>query len=64
MNFWQKAKETTSCFLDALSFATMKAGAGLQMIASIKCTLVNIPLKSGYSPQQWKHCIDVMILKN
>jgi hypothetical protein len=33
------------------------------MIAEVECTLINIPLNSGYSPSCWKHSLDVMILK-
>jgi hypothetical protein len=36
-NFWRKAKENTSCFPDALSFSTMKAGASSEMISTIDC---------------------------
>jgi len=61
ISFWRKAKETKSCYPDRLSFATMKADACSDLIASIECNLANIPLKSEYSPQHWKHCLDVMI---
>jgi hypothetical protein len=61
--FWKKAKENTSCYPDNLSFSTMKAGASSPLIAEIECRLTNIPLKSGYAPDRWKKCLDVMILK-
>jgi hypothetical protein len=61
--FWNKAKENTSCYPDALSFSTMKAGSRSDMIAELECTLINIPLTSGYSPSCWKHLLDVMIMK-
>jgi hypothetical protein len=61
--FWNKAKENTSCYPDALSFSTMKAGSRSDMIAELECTLINIPSTSGYSPSCWKHLLDVMILK-
>jgi hypothetical protein len=63
-NFWKKAKEMTSAYPDALSFATMKVGATDDQISEFECSLINIALKSGYSPERWRHLLDVMILKN
>lgn len=62
-SFWKKAKENTSCFPDALSFATMKAGAFSELISEIDCRLTRITLQVGYSPKRWKKCMDVMIPK-
>jgi hypothetical protein len=62
-NFWKKAKEKTSAYPDALSFATMKVGATDDQISEFECSLINIALKSGYSPERWRHLLDVMILK-
>jgi len=61
--FWKKAKESTSVYPDALSFPTMKAGASSHLISQIECMLTRIPLKGGFSPRRWKHCLDFMILK-
>jgi hypothetical protein len=63
VTFWKKAKESTSAYPDALSFSTMKAGAFSHLISQIECMLTRIPLKGGYAPRRWKHCLDVMILK-
>jgi hypothetical protein len=62
-HFWHKAKETTSCYPDALLFTTMKAGARSDLISDIECKLAKVSIKSGYSPLFWKKCLDVMILK-
>jgi len=61
--FWRTARENTSCFPDALSFSTMKAGALHPLISTIECQLAQIPLQSGYSPSCWRKCMDVMLLK-
>ncbi len=61
--FWKKAKENTSCYPSALSFSTMKAGATDPDIAALECSLTRIPLRYGFSPQRWKFCLDVMLLK-
>jgi hypothetical protein len=61
--FWKKANEKTSCFPDALSFATMKAGLTDDQISELECGLINAALTSGYSPESWKHLLDFMILK-
>lgn len=53
--FWRKANEKTSAFPDALSFATMKAGATDALISELECELINIALRSGYSPEHWRH---------
>jgi hypothetical protein len=49
--------------LMALSFASMKAGAMDGLISELECGLINVALSSGYSPDRWKHLLDVMILK-
>jgi hypothetical protein len=41
----------------------MKAGATDDIISELECELINIALKSGYSPERWRHLLDVMILK-
>ena len=61
--FWRKAKETTAAYSNALSFATMKAGASGDTISQIECALVNITLWAGHPPKHWKNFVDVMILK-
>ncbi len=61
--FWKKSKEKTSCYPDNLSFATMKAGASSEIVAQLDYMLANIPLKGGFAPTRWRHCIDVMIMK-
>jgi hypothetical protein len=64
LSYWRKAKENTSCFPRELSFATMKASTYNIMLSIIDCTMMRIPLQSGYSPTRWKRCVDVMIQKN
>jgi hypothetical protein len=63
VSFWKKAREDTSCYPSALSFSTMKAGATDTDIAALDCTMTILPLRYGYAPQRWKHCLDVMIMK-
>ena len=41
----------------------MKAGATDPDIAALECSLTRIPLRYGFSPQRWKFCLDVMLLK-
>jgi hypothetical protein len=41
----------------------MKAGAADPEIAALECSLTRIPLRYGFSPQRWKFCLDVMLLK-
>jgi hypothetical protein len=62
-NFWKKAKENTLCYPYALSFFTMKAGSFSNMIVELECKIINIPLKSRFSPSRWRNLMDVMILK-
>ena len=62
-SFWKKANDRTACYPDALSFATMKAGASDPIISEMECELINIALSSGYSPSWWRNLLDVMILK-
>jgi hypothetical protein len=63
VSFWKKAREDTSCYPSSLSFSTMKAGATDTDIAALDCTMTRLPLRYGYAPQCWKHCLDVMIMK-
>jgi hypothetical protein len=46
-----------------MSFATMKVGATDDVISELECSLINIALRSGYSPERWRHLLDIMILK-
>jgi hypothetical protein len=48
IKFWKGAKENTSCFPCALSFATMKAGATDATIAELDCLATQIPLQGGF----------------
>jgi hypothetical protein len=50
VRYWKKARENTSCFPSALSFATMKAGAFNPQIATIDCMMTRIPLVVGFAP--------------
>jgi hypothetical protein len=63
ISFWKKTREDTSCYHSSLSFSTMKAGATDPDIAALDCTMTRLPLKYGFAPQRWKHCLDVMIMK-
>ncbi len=62
-HYWKTAKENTLCYPVELSSATVKAGATDKMISFLELDLLNIALKSGYSPERWKKLMDVMILK-
>jgi hypothetical protein len=55
--FWKKARENTACYLLALSFPTMKAGASDPQIACLDCKMTRILLNKGFAPQRWKHCL-------
>jgi hypothetical protein len=61
--FWRKAKERTSCYPGVLSFSTLKASSQDDLLCELDCILTRFPLFSGYTPMQWKKCLDVMILK-
>jgi len=61
--FWHKANEQVSCYPSSLSFSTMKAGSFHDYISEVDCRMTRIPLLSGYAPNMWKKCLDVMILK-
>jgi len=41
----------------------MKAGSFHDYISEVDCRMTRIPLMSGYAPNRWKKCLDVMILK-
>jgi len=53
VRYWKKARENTSCYPSALSFATMKAGAFDPQIATIDCMMTRIPLVVGFAPSCW-----------
>jgi hypothetical protein len=40
----EKAKELTSCYPRALSFATLKSGAQDKMISEFRCIMTRLPL--------------------
>jgi len=61
--FWNHAKVMTSAYPDALSFATMKAGAQDGYMAEVEWLLARIPLLSGYSLKRWQNFLDVMVMK-
>jgi hypothetical protein len=42
----------------------MKAGSFDDEIAALDCAMTKIPLVSGFAPSQWKHCLDIIILKH
>jgi hypothetical protein len=62
-SFWKKAKQDTSCYPGALSFASLKAGASDDLIAAFECAMTRISLQSGSLPKWWRQMVDVMILK-
>jgi hypothetical protein len=62
-SFWRKAKEITSCYPSEVSFAMLKASSFDTYLSNLDCIMTRIPLTTGYSPNKWRRCADVMIPK-
>ena len=60
---WKKMKETTSAGISGITFAHMKAAAQHDHLAAFEATMAHIPYSTGYSPQDWKKSVSVMIEK-
>jgi len=60
---WKKAKETTSSSLSGAHFGHYKARANHKLINALHTMLTDILLWMGFSYQQWKKGINVMLEK-
>jgi hypothetical protein len=60
---WRRAKERTSAGPSKLHFGHFKAIAQHPDLAELEVSLLNILLKSGYSPSRWRKGLNVMLLK-
>jgi hypothetical protein len=60
---WKRAKEKMMSGSPLLHFGHMKAGIRDTTIAEFEATMSHIPYVTGYSPQQWRHVVDVELLK-
>ena len=61
--YWKKAKEQTSSGVSGLHFGHYKAGLWSPKLWQLEHGLTNIPNRTGYSPDRWRKCVDVMLLK-
>ena len=60
-NGWKKVKEYTAS--GELHFGHYKAGARHEMISWAHFVMAGIPRATGFVPDRWKQCTDVMLLK-
>ena len=60
-NGWKKVKEYTAS--GELHFGHYKAGALHEMISWAQFIMAGIPRATGFVPDRWKQCTDVMLLK-
>jgi len=62
-NGWRKARETTSSLASGIHFGHYIAGTFNPEIMVINAALADIPLRTGFSYQQWQTGLNLMIEK-
>jgi len=62
-NGWRKAQEATSSSLSGNHFGHYMAGSFNPDIVLFDAMMVNLPMKTGYSPQHWQEGLNVMLEK-
>jgi len=60
---WRKARESTSSSMSGIHFGHYIAGTFNPEILIINRTMADIPLTTGYSPDRWKHGLNVLLEK-
>lgn len=60
---WRRAKERTSAGPSRLHFGHFKSLIESPELAELEVTLLNILVRSGYSPSRWRKGLNVMLLK-
>jgi len=60
---WRKARESTSSSMSGIHFGHYIAGTFNPEILIINRTMADIPMKTGYSPERWKHGLNVLLEK-
>jgi hypothetical protein len=60
---WKKMNEYTSSGISGIHFGHMKSCAFNDFISNFESSISHIPFATGYSPDDWKKGIDVMIQK-
>ena len=61
---WKKIKEDTSAAsISGVHFGHMKASAQDEFLAEFEAAMANLPYSTGFSPEQWKKGITLMIRK-
>ena len=60
---WRKAKERTSSGDKIMHFGHCIACTKNQHLAKFEAIMRNIPFRTGYTPERWKRCVCVEILK-
>jgi hypothetical protein len=60
---WQRARERTSAGPSRLHFGHFKAMATDEILAELSALMAFFPYKTGYSPERWRHGIQVMLMK-
>ena len=60
---WNKVREHTSCAPGGIHFGTFKASRWCDIAAELHTRLARIPIKTGYTPEQWTYSVDSMLPK-
>jgi len=60
---WQKSWETTESSPSGIYFGHYIAGTFNPNIQLFNATMTDLPMKTGYSPQQWRQGVNIMLEK-
>ena len=60
---WGEIKERTSSLPHPIHFGVMKAMKDSVPAAKLHTIMMNIPMRTGYQPEAWKHDVESMLLK-
>ena len=62
-HFWRRCREFTASGPSGLHFGHLKANARDERLATMDVQMINIPMRTGYTPRQWRKATDSMLLK-
>ena len=60
---WKRSREGTASGPSVQKFSHCIAGSRDDLVAQMEAQMAHIPFRGGYSPERWRHAMDVMLEK-
>ena len=61
--YWERAREATQSSISGMDFSFYKSVVQDEELNAITSTFIDIPFRSGYTPNRWRRSLNVHIMK-